>query len=382
MLVRMPLCFMLLVVSAVFTGCRPSSCPYRDDGMQGDTLPMAHARLLVLVQYPQYTLAEVRSPWDSARLLQRYVLVSRTADCPDSLPDGIVLRVPLQRVVLGSAVHCALWSELQAASSVVGICDVPWLMSAWWKEAVRCGRVTDMGASYAPDAERILAASCDAVFLSPFESNGHGAVEKTGVPVVECADYMEASPLGRAEWMRFYGRLLGCADRADSLFAAVEKCYNNLAETVRDVTERPTVMWDLLTPSGIWYQPGPSSTIGRMVADAGARLPFTASQANGSVPLNVEQVLSDAHDARFWLVRYGEARPLTYASLASAHASYSRFDAWRNHHVWVCPLKEKPFFEQTPFHPERLLENLIHIFHPSVPLPDSWEEAWFQPLSR
>ena len=371
----------LMILTSVW-GCQSSSSPHHDDGAEGDTIQMAYARLLVLVQHPQYTLAEVRNPWDSTRLLSRYVLVSRSADCPDSLPEGIVLRVPLQRVVLGSAVHCALWSELQAASSVVGICDVPWLMSAWWKEAVRCGRVHDMGASYAPDAEQILSASCDAIFLSPFESNGHGTVEKTGVPVVECADYMETSPLGRAEWMRFYGRLLGCAGRADSLFTIVEQRYNSLAETVRDVTERPTVMWDLLTPSGIWYQPGPSSTMGRIVTDAGAHLPFSASQANGSVPLTVEQVLSDAHDARFWLIRYGEAAPLTYTSLASAHASYSRFDAWRHRHVWVCPLQEKPFFEQIPFHPERLLENLIHIFHPSVPLPENSGEVWFQPLSR
>ena len=85
-----------------------------------------------------------------------------------------------------------------------------------------------------PDMERIIDLHPDAILLSPFEnSGGYGRIEKLNIPIIECADYMETSALGRAEWMRFYGLLFGAAPQADSLFAEVDSCYSDLCLTMQ-----------------------------------------------------------------------------------------------------------------------------------------------------
>lgn len=104
--------------------------------------------------------------------------------------------------------------------------------------------------------------------LSPFEnSGGYGRVGKLGVPVIECADYMETSPLGRAEWLRFYGLLVGQEQRGDSLFAQIEKEYLALKDLAAQATSRPTVLSDLKYGSA-WYIAGGQST-----TDACMRMP-------------------------------------------------------------------------------------------------------------
>jgi iron complex transport system substrate-binding protein len=77
--------------------------------------------------------------------------------------------------------------------------------------------------------EKIIDQRPDAIFLSPFEnSGGYGKLEEIDIPLVECAEYMEKTPLGRAEWLRFYGILFGCEQKADSLFHVVDSNYNTL----------------------------------------------------------------------------------------------------------------------------------------------------------
>ena len=122
-------------------------------------------------------------------------------------------------------------------------------------------------------------------YALPFEnSGGYGRVEKLNIPIIECADYMETSALGRAEWMRFYGLLFGEAQKADSLFAEVEKNYNELKALVAPLSYAPSVISELKNGSA-WYVPGGKSTSARIYADAGANYVFADDEHSGSVPL-------------------------------------------------------------------------------------------------
>jgi len=206
----------------------------------------------------------------------------------------------------------------------------------------------------------------DAVFVSPFENAGHGNLERLGVPLIECADYMETSPLGRAEWMRFFGRLAGKGAEADSLFNKVEETYNSLKKKVTQCkTPCPAVMCDLLT-AATWYQPGGNSTMGRLIADAGGKYLWAERKESGSLPLNLESVYARAREADYWLIKYGQAVPLTYSQMVADCPQYRRFRPWKVRHIFACNTSLVPFYEETPFHPERLLNNLASIFHPDI----------------
>lgn len=97
-----------------------------------------------------------------------------------------------------------------------------------------------------PDIEKVIDMHPDGILLSPYEnSGGYGRIEKLNIPILECADYMETSALGRAEWVHFYGLLFGKEAEADSLFAGVEEAYLSLRNQVKDITPKPTVITEL-----------------------------------------------------------------------------------------------------------------------------------------
>lgn len=351
-----------LIMSAVLVGCE-SRRTARIDGMEHyDAVVMSHAANLLLYQHDDMTLAVLRNPWDTTKVLRRYLLVPRMDDVPDDVPaDVTVVPVPLHRVVVYTGVHCALIAELGCIDCISGLCDGSYVLDRRFAERLSDGRFVDYGDAMNPSLEVIMDSQPDALMPSAFQNAGYGGVEKLNIPVIECADYMETSPLGRAEWMRFYGRLLGVGERADSLFCAVERRYEYMRDSIAAVCrERPTVMCDQLT-AATWYVPGGKSTMARWISDAGGELLFDGDES-GSVALNLETVFDRAHDADVWLIKYNQPRDYTYGTFSAENASYCRFAPFANRSIYGCNTGHVPFYEEAPFHPEYMLENLACIF--------------------
>lgn len=333
---------------------------------EGDTIPLRYAENLILLRNDSFTVARLRNPWDTAATLHTYILIGRDLPLPSRLPAGTVVRVPLRRAVVYSSVHCSLLCELGVQDAIGGVCDPAYIQQEEIRKGIREGRIQDYGDPMNPDIERIMDTHPDALMPSPFEnSGGYGRLEKLQIPIIECADYMETSPLGRAEWIRFYGRLFGRAQQADSLFLDIEQQYNTLKAQAAGCAGRPTVLSDLRT-GGSWYVPGSRSTISRLYADAAARSVFDDRSESGSVALSFETVFEQAQNADFWLVKYHHPADMTRADLKADYASYARFRAFTEGRVYGCNTSHVLYYEETPFHPERLLADLVALFHPDV----------------
>jgi len=330
---------------------------------EGDTIPLKYAQNITMVRYGEMVKVELSNPWGKG-LLATYVL---TPDRSLSSPSGregkpwVYVPVPLRKALVFTAVHCGLICELGMEDCIGGVCE---------RQYIHCltHEVVDCGNGMSPNQERIIQLHPDAMLVSPFESNtGHDKLGQLGIPVIECAEYMEPTALGRAEWMKFYGLLLGREAEANALFEALEARYDSLRTLAGQVSVRPRILSE--TPYGnVWYQPGTHSTIGQIYADAGAQTAFPDYEQSGSVPLSSEQVYAGAHDADIWLVRYDASVPKTLAELAAEAEVFSRFDAFRNGQVWGCNVATSYFYERSPFHPDLLLSDLIQIAHPELHL--------------
>ncbi len=328
---------------------------------------MRYATLLNIEQADSFTMAEVKNPWQTGKTLQRYILVPRDSILPTQRPKGTLLRTPLQRVIPFSSVHASLIYDLGARDALIGLCDTAYVIHSILREDLRSGHLADMGSSMTPDAERLIAARPDALFVSPIEGNSYEMLSAAGIPLVQCLDYMETSALGRAEWMKFFGLLLGQAEQADSMFLAVETTYDSLRRAVGQEPResRPRLLCDL--PHGdSWYVPGGGSYLGRLYADAGADYAFAARKESGSVALTLEAVMVAAANADIWLVKYGSPVELTYKQLSEEVRGYESFRPWQKRHVYGCNTLATPYYEEVPFHPDRLLRDLISIMHPRV----------------
>ena len=364
----------------VLVACIPASCGRNATvvAVEGDTLALSHSSLLTIVECEGYTVVDIKNPWGSG-LLERYVLVPRENDMPQDMPSGVLLRTPLSNVVLFSGVHAGVFEELGVASAVTGVCDADYFYNKTIEGALLAGTVADCGSSQNVDIERVMQLSPDALFVLPYENGGYGRIEKMNLPVVECADYMETSPLACAEWVRFYGRLLGCAAKADSLFGAISSEYLHLRELAASASEKPRLMCELRYGS-VWYMPAGESTAGVLYRDAGADYIFSYLEGSGSTPLAFETVLERAVDADIWLFKYNSPVDKDATVLFSEYSGYAHFKPFKEGNMFACNTACKRLFEETAFHPEKLLRELVALFHRNL-LPE-YEPVYYERVQK
>lgn len=357
------------VVALIAAGLCMQACGGGDGKVAADVAAedenlMTDSRLLRLYDRGDYHMAEVMNPWDTAEVLQRYVLVRRGV-APDSLPDVDFVRVevPLQRSVVYSSVHTGIIEELGGIDAVAGVADGEYFCREPMAGKIRRGEVRNVGQSMSPSLEAVAALSADAILVSPFENAGHGVIEQSGAVIVECADYMEETPKGRAEWVKFFGLLYG-SQKGDSIFESVSKRYDGIAAMVRNTSPKPLVLTEMLT-DGYWFVPGGGSYMAHLIADAGGRYPWGADTSSGSLQLDFSSVYAKAADADVWLIRsYG--RELSLRDIADVYLLNSQFKAFKDGAVFVANTANVPLYEEFPFHPELLLEEYVKIFHPGI----------------
>ncbi len=189
--------------------------------------------------------------------------------------------------------------------------------------------------------EHIIALNPEAILLSPFEnSGGYGKLDKLHVPIIEAADYMESSPLGRAEWMKFYGMLfkkdgnapktalaVSCEPKADSLFAKIEKEYLKLKAEAAGYPKGLSILTERKT-GNVWYVPGGQSTIGILLEDANARYIFEDDEHSGSLAMSPEQILAKGKQVDVWAFKYFGGAPLSQAQLLQEYDGYKALAAY------------------------------------------------------
>lgn len=327
---------------------------------------MKNCDLISLSETADGYRVQVKNPWKKDVMLQSYLLSKKDKTDYRYSASHNIIHIPIKKVVVMTNIHARLMVELGLADNIAGICELQYISDSTIINRCLSGTIIDCGNGMYPNIEKIIELKPDAILVSPFEETGYGQLEKLGIPIIECADYMESSPLGRAEWIRLYGRLFDAAKDADSLYGNIEKDYLEMkAMTSRIREKKPSVMLDTKGGSA-WYVAGGKSTIGQMISDAGGDYVFAENEKSGSIPLSFESVYEKAHNADIWLMKNSSSSTLTYSLLAADYKLYGDFKPFKTRQIWVCDVNEVPYFEVTSFHPETLLRDFISIFHPGL----------------
>ena len=402
------------------------------DAEAGDTLEMKYAKLLTIVKHGdgedasdaaegidyQYAEAIIANPWKAGTLLHRYILIPKGKEGDKTVTrlalqrtSGMgcttdTVRTPVERSAVFIAPHCQLMYELGCQQAIRGVCDLNYInIPDVRKRAASAGKassgnasaqnsIVDCGSSMAPDIERIIALKPEAILVSPFEnSGGYGKLDKLHIPIIEAADYMESSPLGRAEWMKFYGMLFGkdknisttvagkalttvagkaseatlpasCELKADSLFAKIEKEYLKLKAEAGKLPKGLSILTERKT-GNVWYVPGGQSTIGILLKDANARYIFSDDKHSGSLPMSPEQILAKGSQVDVWAFKYFGGAPLSQVQLLQEYDGYKALAAFNRGNIYQVDTSTVPYFELTSFHPELLLREFIILAHGS-----------------
>ena len=333
--------------------------------MESSDSVISAAKLLSMQRTADFTLVTVGDPWKGG-VLHRYVLVPRDTDLPKDLPEGTVVRTPVQRALVYSSVHTSLLDELGAIGAVRGVVDSQYFIDSTIVQGVAKGVIADCGNSMNPTVEKVIDMQPDAIMLSPYQDASYGQIAKLDIPIIECADYLEYDPLGRAEWVKFYGELVGKRNEADSLYNAIVTAYNEVKQAAAGAANRPTVVTEMVI-SGVWNVPGGQSYMARILHDAGGNYLWADDENTGSLALDFNQVLAVAQDADYWFIKWTNINSLK--DLQGAFDLNKEMAAFKNKHVYVCDTDKTRFFDRIPFHPDVLLREFAAILHPEL-FPD------------
>lgn len=364
-------------------------------GEGGDTLQMKYAELLTIVKHNDgaYTEAIIENPWEKGTTLHKYILVPKGNEGDETvarLKDDIrenatlqmgshcdIVRTPLESNVVFTAPHCQLMYELGCKNAITGVCDKDYINIPDIKERVKLSDgkastsdtdkvIIDCGSSMQPDIERIIALKPEGLFISPFEnSGGYGKLDKLHIPIIETADYMETSPLGRAEWMKFYGLLFKSEERSDSLFSSIEKEYLALKAEAAKLPQGLSILTERKMGS-VWYVPGGKSTMGILLKDANAKYIFADDTHSGSLAYGPERILSKGTQVDVWAFKYFGGKALSKNDLLAEYEGYKVLKAFNSNSIYQVDTSTQPYFELTSFHPEILLREFIILAHPKA----------------
>lgn len=287
------------------------------------------------------------------------------------LAPAVVVEIPIRSLFTSSTTQLPALEILGVVDRLIGVAQGEFVSS----EAVRAMLDADQLVVFAPtytiDAETVVAAQPDVLMTSGFWDDAYDIIQSAGTAIVHNADWVESSPLGRAEWVKFISLFFNREAEAEAWYAAVRADYEAAKALTADVEHRPTVhtgqVW-----GGIWYASGGRSYVAQLLADAGADYVWADDDSTGSMEHDIETQLAQANAAEFWL--HAASWWSSAAAALAEDSRYGEFASLRNGNVWNPTLAVNgqggnDFFESGSVRPDLVLRDLIAILHPDL-LPD------------
>ena len=333
-----------------------------------------YAKNFTIEEYANYKLLTVSNAYRNASSVYRYALVESGATLPDDLPrDAVVIRTPVQRVVIMETVYVGYLDALGQLDQICGAASASYINHPKVIQGVESGDIQSIQSGQKLDIERLLLLQPDLILTTNIgegQMDVYPQLQRAGLPVVLTADYMEHHPLARTEWLKFLAAFFETEDRSNEIFNSIKAQYTGLLDKTKGIDERPSVFCGA-PYSGSWHVPGGDSFIARAIQDAGAHYLWADDPSRGSLPLDTERVFLRAAEADYWI------HPSHYRSLSelfNADPRFAKFGAAQISQVFnntrqVSKNGGNNIWERGIVHPEEVLADLIKIFHPDL-LPE------------
>ncbi len=227
----------------------------------------------------------------------------------------VIISVPVESVVVTSTTHIPALEALGVLDRLVGFPETRYISSPAARERIGEGHIKDLGSNESINTEMVLELQPELVvgFAVGERNKAYDLLQRSSIPVVYNGDWTEESPLGKAEWIKFFAPFFGLEQKADSLFRDIEVNYMEAMELAENSEDFPTVLSGALYKD-IWYLPGGSSWAARFLEDANAAYLWNDNGDIGSLSLSVEHVLERGADADYWIspsqyTSYAEMEP-------------------------------------------------------------------------
>lgn len=339
-----------------------------------DKIELLYSEGLTVDYFNNYKVVTVLNPWRGAEENFQYLLVQCGTPIPEGYADAQVVEVPVNRFIALSTTVLPGLTELELLERLIAVEEFDYVNTTAVRALIDNGTLAEVSDGGALNVELVLEQDPDLVMTFAYGSpewDAHPKLLEAGLKTAITADYMETSPLGRAEWMKFTALFFNAEAEAQAIFAQTAEQYEEMATLTAEITERPTVLTGI-NRGDAWRVSGGQSYFARFLRDAGADYLWVDDDSTGSIPLDFEVVFDRAANADFWVPNTGSW--LTLADVAAADERYTELAAYQNgmiinNNAQLNEFGGNDYFEAGVANPDMVLADLIAFFHPEL-LPD------------
>ncbi|MFI2742832.1 ABC transporter substrate-binding protein [Zhouia sp. PK063] len=374
----MKLYFPIILVFICAVGCKEKNSSTLLKGVEE---PIEEAKGFSITDYKTYKVITVHAPWPKAERDFTYALARDITKIPTNQHFDAVVKVPVKSMVVTSTTHIPALEALHSLGTLVGFPDTKYISSKPARALINEGKIQDIGQNESINTEMLLNLKPDVVigFSINNQNKTYKTIQNSGIPVVYNGDWTEETPLGKAEWIKFFAPFFEKEKEANHIFTTIKSNYNSAKKLALSATEKPTVLSGAMYKD-VWYLPAGKSWGAQFIKDANANYLWSESEGNGSLSLNFENVFLKATHADFWIA---PSQFISYDEMKKANNHYTKFDAFNKRQIYTYALTKGDtggllYYELGPQRPDLVLKDLIHIFHPEL-LKD-YQPYFFKPL--
>jgi iron complex transport system substrate-binding protein len=325
-----------------------------------------YAKGFALETFDNYTKVEVYNPWANNAVLSKYVFVNDSSYSP--LENEVVVHVPVSKGVFLSSTYLGMIAMLDAREVVTGCTNPNWIYDSILYSRYLAGHIKHLGSDIQVTAEKVIGAKPDVVmkYIYQGEDPADKMIKEVGIPIVYNIEFMENSPLGRAEWIKLVGTMLGKFSMADSLFNEIEEKYLSLKELAKTSQNSPSVL-DGSSFKGTWYAAGGKSFVAQLIQDANATYYWAEDTTQGSLPLSFEVVLQKQGGADYWL----NCNASALNEILVVESRCELLESFKNKNVYHFNKRVNleggfDYYETGVIRPDLVLHDLLVILHPEL----------------
>ncbi|PKD16983.1 ABC transporter substrate-binding protein [Salegentibacter salinarum] len=373
-----------LILLLVFSACKNGQKDQNTVSTTSEkTVKLNHAANFSISDFGDYYLLIIETPWPDAEEAFTYLLAKENAEIPSGLEYDQQVQIPVEKMVVTSTTHIPALEALNEENSLIGFPGLDYISSEKTRKLINSGKIKELGKNENINTEVLIDLDPEVVIGFAIDGNNKTfeTIQKTGIQVMYNGDWTEQTPLGKAEWIKFFGVFYDKLDEAEQIFNQIETDYSEAKELAKSSAETPKVLSGAMYKDQ-WYLPYGNSWQAQFIKDANANYIYADTEGNGSMALSFENVLDKAQDAKFW-ISVGQYTSFTQLLEESQH--YEQFEAVQNKNVYSVSLTKGEtggvlYFELGPQRPDLVLKDLVSIFHSEL-LPD-YENRFFKALEE
>ena len=358
--------FLLLLI--ILVSCKKETVIKKVESTKKTTIK--YAKGFDIVEENGFKKLIIKSAYKGSNEIYEYKVYNKSSSKNLNDLDKKIIQVPVKEIIVTSTTHIPMVELLEEEKSIVGFPFSKYVSSEKTRQLIDLGKIKEIGKENDLNTEILLDLQPELIVGYSVSSadKSLSTIQKSGINVIYNGDWLEETPLGRAEWIKFFGVLFDKEQLADSIFNVIENNYLEAKKIALKSTKQQTVLSGAIMSKDIWNLPAGDSFVAQFLEDANVNYLWKNTKGKGSLSLSFESVFEKGINADYWIA------PGYFSSkkqMLSSNKLYEKFTTFKEDKIYSPSIKKSKtggiiYYELAPTRPDLVLKDIIKITNPEL----------------